>query len=95
MCWRILQGRSGYFLIIGKNHFKFFGSAQDHKRLKEGDKGPNTGGMGAYSPAPVINRTIEKKIIEKLLILLYLPKRKKYYTVFYVGLMIKNMNRFS
>lgn len=93
-----LQGEeASYFLIIGKNHFKFFGSAQDHKRLKEGDKGPNTGGMGAYSPAPVINRTIEKKIIEKIVnpTLFALKKKKKYYTGFlYVGLMIKNNEPF-
>ncbi len=93
-----LQGEeASYFLIIDKNHFKFFGSAQDHKRLKEGDKGPNTGGMGAYSPAPIINRSIEKKIIEKIVnpTLQALKKKKKYYTGFlYVGLMIKNNEPF-
>ena len=93
-----LQGEeASYFLIIDKNHFKFFGSAQDHKRLKEGDKGPNTGGMGAYSPAPIINKLVEKKIIEKIVkpTLLALKKRKNYYTGFlYVGLMIKNNEPF-
>ena len=44
-----LEGEeASYFLIVDKNNFKFFGSAQDHKRVKEKDKGPNTGGMGAY-----------------------------------------------
>lgn len=41
-------------------------SSQDHKRIYEGDHGPNTGGMGAYSPAPVITPEIEKEILEKV-----------------------------
>ena len=49
---------ASYFLIVDKNNFKFFGSAQDHKRVFEKDKGPNTGGMGAYSPAPIINKDL-------------------------------------
>ena len=58
---RILEGEeASYFLVVDKNNYKFFGSAQDHKRVKEKDKGPNTGGMGAYSPATIINKTIEK-----------------------------------
>ena len=82
-----------YFLIVDKNHFKFFGTAQDHKRVKEKDKGPNTGGMGAYSPAPIINKTLEKKIIKKIIkpTLLALKRKKNPYSGFlYVGLMIKN-----
>jgi phosphoribosylamine---glycine ligase len=82
-----------YFLIVDKNHFKFFGTAQDHKRVKEKDKGPNTGGMGAYSPAPIINKTLEKKIIKKIVkpTLLALKRKKNPYSGFlYVGLMIKN-----
>ena len=53
---------ASYFLIVDKNSFKFFGTAQDHKRVGEKDIGPNTGGMGAYSPAPIINKNLEKKI---------------------------------
>lgn len=41
-------------------------SSQDHKRVSEGDKGPNTGGMGAYSPAPIVTRELEKQILEKV-----------------------------
>jgi phosphoribosylamine--glycine ligase len=84
---------ASYFLIVDKNSYKFFGTAQDHKRVKENDKGPNTGGMGAYSPAPIINKSIEKKIIKKIVepTLMALRKKKNPYQGFlYVGLMIKN-----
>ena len=83
---------ASYFLIADNNSFKFFGTAQDHKRVKENDKGPNTGGMGAYSPAPIINKDLEKKIINKIVepTLLALKRKNKPYTGFlYVGLMIK------
>ena len=57
-----LEGEeASYFLIVDKKNYKFFGTAQDHKRVGENDKGPNTGGMGAYSPAPIINSKLEKK----------------------------------
>jgi phosphoribosylamine--glycine ligase len=82
-----------YFLIVDKNSFNFFGTAQDHKRVGEKDKGPNTGGMGAYSPAPRVNKKLEDKIIKKIVnpTLQALKRKKKNYTGFlYVGLMIKN-----
>jgi phosphoribosylamine--glycine ligase len=43
-----------------------FGSAQDHKRVGEGDTGPNTGGMGAYSPAPILTPELERRAIEEI-----------------------------
>ena len=89
-----LEGEeASYFLVVDRNSFKFFGSAQDHKKVKENDKGPNTGGMGAYSPAPIINKLLEKKIITKIVkpTLMALKKNKCPYTGFlYVGLMIKD-----
>ena len=88
---------ASYFLVVDKNNFKFFGSAQDHKRAYENDKGPNTGGMGAYSPAPIINDRLEAKIISKIVkpTLNALRKNKKFYRGFlYVGLMIKNNEPF-
>tara|TARA_Y100000591_G_C21765695_1_gene662689 strand:- start:10 stop:1278 length:1269 start_codon:yes stop_codon:yes gene_type:complete len=84
---------ASYFLIVDKNSFKFFGNAQDHKKVKEKDLGPNTGGMGAYSPAAIINKSIEKKIINKIVkpTLLALKRKNNPYKGFlYVGLMIKN-----
>ncbi len=82
---------ASYFLIVDKNSFKFFGTAQDHKRVGEKDIGPNTGGMGAYSPAPIIDKSLENKIINKIVkpTLKALKKNKNPYTGFlYVGLMI-------
>ncbi len=88
-----LEGEeASYFVIVDNNSFKFFGTAQDHKRVYEKDKGPNTGGMGAYSPAPIVTKSLEKKIITKIIkpTLNALKKKKKPYTGFlYVGLMIK------
>ena len=63
-----LEGEEMSFFIIsdGKN-YKKFGSAQDHKRVLEGDKGKNTGGMGAYSPSRLENKLLDKKILKKII----------------------------
>ena len=82
---------ASYFIIVDKNNYKFFGTAQDHKRVYEYDRGPNTGGMGAYSPAPIVTKQLEKKIISKIIdpTLNALKKKKKHYSGFlYIGLMI-------
>jgi len=84
---------ASYFIIVDRKNYKFFGTAQDHKKVGEKDTGPNTGGMGAYSPSNVINKKLEKKIIQKIIqpTLLALKRKKQPYTGFlYVGLMIKN-----
>ena len=89
-----LEGEeASYFLVVDKKSFKFFGTAQDHKRVYDGDRGPNTGGMGAYSPAPIVTRNLETKIINKIVkpTLHALQKKKNAYSGFlYVGLMIKD-----
>ncbi len=91
-----LEGEeASYFIIVDNNHFKFFGTAQDHKRVYENDKGPNTGGMGAFSPAPIITKSLEKKIISKIVkpTLTALKEKGSPYNGFlYIGLMIKNLN---
>jgi phosphoribosylamine--glycine ligase len=62
-----LEGEElSYFSIVDKNSYLFFGSAQDHKQVGEGDMGPNTGGMGAYSPAPLLTKELENKIKSKI-----------------------------
>jgi len=89
-----LEGEeASYFLIVDQKSFSFIGSAQDHKRVGENETGPNTGGMGAYSPAPIITNNLEKKIINRIVkpTLAALKAKKNAYTGFlYVGLMIKN-----
>jgi len=63
-----LKGEEMSFFIIsdGKN-FKKFGTAQDHKRVGEGDTGMNTGGMGAYSPSRFESDSLDKKIMNKII----------------------------
>ncbi len=56
-----------FFTIHDENIFKSFETAQDHKRVLEGDLGKNTGGMGAYSPSRLINEELKNKIIEKII----------------------------
>ena len=56
-----------FFTIHDGQIFKNFGTAQDHKRVLEGDKGKNTGGMGAYSPSRLINKELENKILKKII----------------------------
>ena len=82
-----------YFLIVDEKKFSFMGSAQDHKRVGENETGPNTGGMGAYSPAEILNSGLEKKIINRIIkpTLKALRDKNNPYTGFlYAGLMIKD-----
>ncbi|MCF6777358.1 phosphoribosylamine--glycine ligase [Thiotrichales bacterium 19X7-9] len=63
-----LQGEEASFIVIcdGKNALPM-ASSQDHKALNDGDQGPNTGGMGAYSPAPVITSYIHEKVMQTVI----------------------------
>ena len=56
-----------YFIISDGKTLKSFETAQDHKRVLEGDKGANTGGMGAYSPSKLLNHSLEEKILNKII----------------------------
>tara|TARA_Y100000590_G_scaffold382708_1_gene452871 strand:- start:1426 stop:2688 length:1263 start_codon:yes stop_codon:yes gene_type:complete len=56
-----------YFIISDGKNIKKFQTAQDHKRVLEGDKGKNTGGMGAYSPSRLISEELDKKILKKII----------------------------
>tara|TARA_A100001011_G_scaffold400003_1_gene511644 strand:- start:2562 stop:3824 length:1263 start_codon:yes stop_codon:yes gene_type:complete len=63
-----IQGEEmSYFIISDGKTIKNFGTAQDHKRVFEGDKGKNTGGMGAYSPSRMINKELEDKILNRII----------------------------
>ena len=86
-----------YFIVTDGKNFKFFGSAQDHKRVGEGDKGKNTGGMGCYSPSRLLTKDLELKIQTKIIepTLNAINERRGVYKGFlYVGLMIKNNDPF-
>jgi phosphoribosylamine--glycine ligase len=68
-------------------------TSQDHKALLDGDQGPNTGGMGAYSPAPVVTPEVYKKIMDQIVVPTINALReegRRYKGVLYVGLMIKD-----
>jgi phosphoribosylamine--glycine ligase len=68
-------------------------SCQDHKALLDGDQGPNTGGMGAYSPTPVVTPEVREKIIDQIIIPTVNALReegRKYKGILYAGLMIKD-----
>ena len=56
-----------YFIVSDGKEIKNFETAQDHKRVLEGDKGTNTGGMGAYSPSRLINSVLEEKILNRII----------------------------
>ena len=86
-----------FFIVTDGTCIKLFNTAQDHKRALEGDKGKNTGGMGAYSPSRLINKDLEKKIINQIInpTLKGLKEMKIEYSGFlYAGLMIKENNPF-
>ena len=87
-----LEGEEMSFFIISDGiTIKNFGTAQDHKRVLEGDKGKNTGGMGAYSPSRLINDELETKILDKIIkptIKGLLEKGSEYKGFLYAGLMI-------
>ncbi|WP_299773745.1 phosphoribosylamine--glycine ligase [uncultured Pseudoteredinibacter sp.] len=87
-----LDGEEASFIVIvdGKNILPM-ATSQDHKRVGDGDTGPNTGGMGAYSPAPVVTSEIHDRIMEQVIVPTVegMAKEGNDYTGFlYAGLMI-------
>jgi phosphoribosylamine--glycine ligase len=87
-----LEGEeASFFVLTDGKHVLPLASAQDHKRAYDGDKGPNTGGMGAYSPASVLTAEIEKKVLSKIVqptIDAMAARGMPYMGVLYAGLMI-------
>ena len=80
-----------YFIVTDGKTIKKFGTAQDHKRVLEGDLGKNTGGMGAYSPSRLINDELDKKITDRIIKPTIDGLKKigiNYKGFLYVGLMI-------
>jgi phosphoribosylamine--glycine ligase len=80
-----------FFAISDGINIVPFGSAQDHKRVGDGDTGPNTGGMGAYSPAPVFTEALEAEVIERIIeptVKAMARDGRPYNGVFFAGLML-------
>lgn len=80
-----------YFIFFDKNNFSIIGYALDHKRIKDGDIGPNTGGMGAFAPSKKITRDLDKLIQETIIQPTSEGLKKEnliYRGVLFVGLMI-------
>ena len=78
----VLMDESGYVCLP---------PSQDHKRVRDGDKGPNTGGMGAYAPAPVVTSSVHSRVIDEIVGPMHHYLRNQqdpYRGVLYVGLMI-------
>ncbi|MEP1328663.1 phosphoribosylamine--glycine ligase [Pseudophaeobacter sp.] len=81
------------FVLVDGEEVLSIGSAQDHKRVGEGDTGPNTGGMGAYSPAPVLTAEIEARAMDEIVkptMKVMAERGMPYQGVLYAGLMIKD-----
>jgi len=87
-----LDGEEASFIVLADGkHALALASSQDHKRLNDGDAGPNTGGMGAYSPAPVVTPAIHAKVMREVILPTLAGIRKDgmpYSGFLYAGLMI-------
>jgi len=92
-----LDGEEASFIVLcdGRNVLPL-ASSQDHKRLRDGDQGPNTGGMGAYSPAPVVTPTVHARALREIILptVAGMAAEGQPYTGFlYAGLMIDSSGR--
>ena len=87
-----LEGEEASFIVLADGeHVLPLATSQDHKRLKDGDEGPNTGGMGAYSPAPVVTPELHARVIREVIrpVLAGMAEEGHPYSGFlYAGLMI-------
>ena len=89
-----LHGEEASILVLmDESGFSILPSSQDHKRLNDGDTGPNTGGMGAYAPAPIVTKIVMDRVISSIIEPMhrFLSNRNDPYRgCLYVGLMIEN-----
>jgi len=87
-----LQGEEASFIVLASGgHVLPLATSQDHKRLRDGDLGPNTGGMGAYSPAPVVTPELHARVVREIIqpVLSGMAEEGHPYSGFlYAGLMI-------
>jgi len=89
-----LAGEEASFIVLTDGETVVpLASSQDHKPIYDGDRGPNTGGMGAYSPAPVVTEEVHTKIMEEIMVPAIrgmASEGRPYRGVLYAGLMIKD-----
>ena len=89
-----MTGEEASFFVLSDGESALpVGTAQDHKRVGDGDTGPNTGGMGAYSPAPILSPAVEEQVMEEIIrptIREMARRGTPYQGVLYAGLMIEN-----
>ncbi len=84
---------ASFFILTDGTNALPIGTAQDHKRVGDGDTGPNTGGMGAYSPAPVLTAAIQQQAMDEIVLPTIREMARRgtpYQGVLYAGLMIEN-----
>ncbi len=91
---RFLPGEEASYIVVADGaDYVPLASAQDHKRVFDGDKGPNTGGMGAYSPAPVVTPEVDRKIRDKVIAPLIATMKAEgvpFTGFLYAGIMVSN-----
>ncbi|HKA15305.1 MAG TPA: phosphoribosylamine--glycine ligase [Myxococcota bacterium] len=88
---RLVGEEASYYAITDGDHVVALAAAQDHKRIGDGDRGENTGGMGAYAPALVVDAAVEKKVLERIVypaVRGLAAEGMPYCGVLFVGLMI-------
>ena len=84
---------ASFFVLVDGEACLPIGTAQDHKRVGDGDRGPNTGGMGAYSPAPVLTAAIQDQVMAEIIrptMAEMVRRGMPFQGVLYAGLMIKD-----
>jgi phosphoribosylamine---glycine ligase len=88
----VLPGEEASFHVVSDGErFVTFAAAQDHKRVRDGDRGPNTGGMGAYAPAPLVTPEVHGKVLDQIILPTLAAMKKEgapFRGVLFAGLMI-------
>ncbi len=82
---------ASFFALVDGSHALPFGTAQDHKRVGDGDTGPNTGGMGAYSPAPCLTPELEREVMARIVeptVRAMAEEGRPFKGILYAGLML-------
>ena len=89
---------ASFFALCDRQNFVTFAPCQDHKRLLDGDQGPNTGGMGAYAPAPICDEAVYQQVIDRVLrpTLAGLEQEGRAFNgILFIGLMIDEAGKAS